>query len=267
MAQTQISNLVNPEVMADMISAALPNAIRFRGIANINTDLQGRPGSTLSFPAWSYIGDATEVAEGQPIPLDQMSASETPVTVKKAAKGVELTDEAVLSGLGDPIGEANNQLALAVAAKVDADLLAAAQGATQTAGVAFDGTVETLQVGLDIFADEGDEPIVLVAHPNDAAALRLGAQGFLAGSELGANALINGTYGEVLGVQIVRSRKVEVGAPLLIKQGALALVMKRAVQVEADRDIVSKTTVITADEHYAAYLYDASKVVKFTAAV
>lgn len=72
MAQTQISNLVNPEVMADMISAALPNAIRFRGIANINTDLQGRPGSTLSFPAWSYIGDATEVAEGQPIPLDQM---------------------------------------------------------------------------------------------------------------------------------------------------------------------------------------------------
>lgn len=265
MVLTKLENLIDPEVMADIVSASLANQIRFAPIAQVLTNLQGRPGSTLSFPAFSYIGDAEDVAEGAQIPLDQLSASEKSVTVKKAAKGVEITDEAVLSGLGDPIGEANKQLALSIAAKVDEDLLTAAQSATQTSGAAFDGTVAGLQAGLDVFNDEDDEPVVLVVNPADAAKLRTDAQtNFLSGSELGANAFVNGTYGEVLGVQIVRSRKVEAGAPLLIKQGALALVMKRDVQVEADRDIVTKTTVITADEHYAAYLYNPAKVVKFT---
>lgn len=264
MAQTKLANLINPEVMADMVSASLTNAIRFTPLAQVLTNLQGRPGSKLIFPAWGYIGDAVDVAEGAPIPLDLMSTSEKEVEIKKAAKGVEITDEAVLSGLGDPIGEANNQLALAIANKVDNDLLAAAQTGTQTAGVAFDGTVASLQTGLDIFNDEDDEAVIIVMNPADAVKLRTNTQTFLTGSEIGANALIKGTYGEVLGAQIVRSRKIAVGAPLLIKAGALALVMKRNVQVEADRDIVTKTTVITADEHYAAYLYNPAKVVKFT---
>src|SRR5699024_1740923 len=102
----------------------------------------------------------------------------------------------------------------------------------------------------------------------DAATLRADAQkNFMFGSDVGATQFINGTYGDVLGVSIVRSRKVEKGAPLLIKQGALALVLKRDVAVESDRDIVNKTTVITADEHYAAYLYDPTKVVKYTTAL
>ena len=154
-----------------------------------------------------------------------MTTSQKEVAIKKAAKGVEITDEAVLSGLGDPIGEANRQLALAIVNKVDNDLLAAAQSATQaTVAGAFNGTVAGLQAGLDIFADEGDEPIVLFVHPNDAAALRLNAGStFLSGSELGANAIVNGTYGEILGVQIVRSRKVAEGAPILVKRGACLL--------------------------------------------
>lgn len=264
MATTTLSLLIDPEVMSDIVSAALTNKIRFSPIAQVLTNLQGRPGSTLSFPSWGYIGDATDVAEGAPIPLDQMSTSEKSVTIKKAAKGVEITDEAILSGLGDPIGEANNQLALAIAAKVDADLLTAAQTATQKSGVVFNGTVAGLRTGLSVFGDEDDEPAILVVNPVDAAKLQDDAIiNHMLGSEVGANALISGNTFNVLGTQIVRSNKVVAGAALLIKQGALALVMKRDVQVEADRDITTKTTVITADEHYAAYLYNPAKVVKF----
>lgn len=269
--QTKLANMVDPEVLAAMVSAKLPKAIRFSPLATVDDTLVGQPGSTLTMPAWAYIGPATDIAEGQPIPLDQMTTSTKKVSIKKAGKGVEITDEAILSGYGDPLGEAGKQITMSIAEKVDDDLLAAALTTTQTIAAIPKGgklTVAGLQSALDVFNDEDDEQVILVASPKDAADLRMDAQkNHMLGSEVGSNALINGTYTDVLGVQVVRSKKVVVGAPVLIKKGALALVMKRGVQTESDRDIVKKTNVITADEHYVAYLYDLTKVVKMTTAL
>ncbi|MDN6626900.1 MAG: N4-gp56 family major capsid protein [Pisciglobus halotolerans] len=268
--QTKLAQLIDPEVMAEMVSAELPNLIRFTPLATVNTDLQGRAGSTLNFPTWDYIGTAKDIAEGEAIPLDQMGAKTAEVSVKKAAKGTEITDEAALSGLGDPIGEANKQLAMAIADKVDDDLIEAAKGGTQSIEMANETTlnVEYLQQGLDKFDDEEDVPTVIIANPKDAALLRADAQkNYMFGSDIGAEQFMTGSYGEVLGAQIIRSRKVKEGEPILVRQGALSLVLKRNAQVETDRDIIKKTTVITADEHYAAYLYNKKKVVKFTTAL
>lgn len=266
---TKLADMVDPVVLADMVSAQLPNAIRFSPLATVDNTLVGQPGSTLKMPAWAYIGPATEVAEGVAIPLDKMATSTKEVSIKKSAKGVEITDEAMLSGYGDPVGEAGKQISLAIAEKVDADLLAAALTTTQTIAAIPKGgklTVEGLQTALDIFNDEDDAEVILLAAPKDAADLRMDAQKQMIGSDVGANALVNGTYADILGVQVVRSKKVTLGAPILIKRGALALIMKRGVQTETDRDIQKKTTVITADEHYVAYLYDLTKVVKITTA-
>lgn len=263
---TKLADLVNPEVLAPIVSYEFKQALRFTPLASVDTTLQGRSGDTLKFPAFTYIGDAQDVAEGAAIPLDKLGTTTKSVTIKKAAKGTEITDEAVLSGYGDPVGESTKQLGLAIANKVDNDILAAALTATQT--VDFATTSDGVQAALTVFAtnsDQDDSPVVGLFNPVDAAALRKASRAEGTGSDVAQNALVNGTKFEVLGVQIIESNKVTAGQAIFIKVNpnvpALKLVMKRAAEVENQRNIINKTTVLTADEHYTAYLYDPTKVV------
>lgn len=271
--QTKLATMVNPEVMADMVSAKLPKLIKFTPLAYVETALQGQPGNTLTVPAWEYAGDATEVGEGQAISPDQLTTKKTTMTIKKAAKGYEITDEALLSGLGDPLGQATYQLGLAIANKIDDDLVAVAKTATQHVAEA----PTTIDKALDIFEDEEDAQYVAIINPKDATKLKTDvAKEWTKGSELGANMVVSGTFGEVAGVQIVRSKKVEEGKGFLVKvspsqtqtddankYGAFVIMLKRDVAIETDRDILKKTTVITGDKHYGVYLYDPTRVVKF----
>ena len=265
MTMTKLANMVDPQVLADMISAELEDAIRFSPLARVDRTLVGRPGSTVTVPRFEYIGDADDVAEGAPIDISLLETATEDFTIKKAGKGVEITDEAVLSGYGDPIGEAGKQLLMSISNKVDNDVLAALETTTlvYTAGTAWD--LDTISGAIDIFNDEDDEPMVLIMNPKDAAMLRRAAAGdWDRASDLGDEIIVRGTYGAVLGAQVVRSRKVVEGTAYLVKQGALAIYMKRDVDIEDARDIIKKTTVITADQHYGAHLYDESKAVKIT---
>ena len=124
---TKLSDLINPQVMADMISAKIANKIVVAPFAKIDNTLVGVPGNTVT--QYAYIGDAADIAEGVAAETVKLTASTTTVTVKKAMKAVELTDEAVLSGYGNPVGETNNQLAQSIASKVDNDAMTALQGA------------------------------------------------------------------------------------------------------------------------------------------
>ena len=273
---TKLAQMINPEVMADMVSAKLPKLLKFTPLAYVETALEGQPGNVLTVPAFEYAGDATDVAEGESIPLDQLTTKKTTMTIKKAGKGYEITDEAVLSGLGDPIGQATYQLGLAIANKIDNDIVEIAKTATQHVAEA-PTTLETIDKALQIFEDEEDVRYVAVINPKDAISLKANiGKEWIKGSELGAEMVVSGTFGEAGGVQIVRSKKVEQGKGFLVqvsakqtdpddeaKYGAFVINLKRNVAVETDRDIVKKTTVITGDEHYGVYLYNQSKVVKF----
>ena len=270
---TKIANMINPEVMADVVRDKLTDLIKFTPLAKIDTTLQGRAGDTVTLPKFAYIGDAADVAEGEAIPMALLTTSTSKVKVKKAGKGIKITDEAVLSGYGDPVGEGTNQLSLSIAAKVDNDCLAALSGlkANMTVDVSAKDTIgsHVIADGLVKFGEDLEGEKVLLIAPAQLAQIRKDPD-YLKPSEMTQKAIMGGVIGEVWGCQICVSNKIKASGSkytnYIVKPGALAIYLKRGVEVETARDISLKLTEITADEHYAVYLLDESKAIKLVTA-
>ena len=53
MATTQFSNMINPEVMAEMISAKVAKKISVIPFAKVDTTLVGQPGDTITVPQYA----------------------------------------------------------------------------------------------------------------------------------------------------------------------------------------------------------------------
>lgn len=280
---TKIADLIDPEVMADMISAKIPNKIRVAPFAKVDTTLQGVPGDTITVPSYSYIGDAADVAEGADVTIEKMETSTKKTAIKKAMKGIGLTDEAVLSGYGNPVGEANNQLALSIAAKLDNDTMDALQGATLTydgsaKAISYDGIVDAI----DLFEEEVNTGKVMFVHPKQVTVLRKDAN-FISADKYQAGVMVSGEIGMIANTRIVPSKKVPVvkvgetgsqvdcyACPIVkLEQDAetedelpaMTIYLKRDTNVETERKPKNRTTEITADKFYAVALSNESKVV------
>jgi len=271
MTTTGLANLIDPEVMADLIEAQLPKAIKFSAIAPLDTTLVGVPGSTLTVPSYKYIGDADEVAEGAAIEYSNLEQTKRTMTIKKAAKGVEITDEAVLSGLGDPVGEGQRQVRMAIASKIDNDILATALKAPLklTADIDLD-LIDKLEATFtdapDAIEDNNISTTgVLFVSYKDAAKLRkLAGQDWTRPTQLGDDILVKGLFGELLGWEIVRSMKLEQNQFVAVKPGALKTYLKRDIFAEVGRDIDHKVTKFNADEHYGVAIYNDALLVAST---
>ena len=270
MAVTKLENMIDPEVMGAMIQAELPQALKFTGIAQLDTTLQGRPGDEITVPSYKYIGDAVDVAEGSAIDYDLLETTTRKISIKKAAKGVELTDESVLSGYGDPVGEAQRQVRMALASKIDNDVLAAALEAPLTLADA-DIDMDLIDKIEATFVDapdaiEGqttDQMGTLFLSYKDAAKLRkAAADNWTRASQLGDNILVSGAFGELLGWEIVRSKKVEDGQFVAVKPGALKIYLKRELLAESARDIDHKQTKFNADQHYGVAIDNDALIVR-----
>lgn len=267
---TFLKSQVDPEVMGQMVAAQLPKAIKFSGIAPVDPTLAGQPGSTITLPKFEYSGDATLVAEGESIPMDELKTTTQEAKIKKFAKGLEITDEAVLSGYGDPVGEIQRQIRMAIASAIDNEIVTVANTATLevTAGInldLIDQLENTFVEAPDALEEQGFTQGVLFVSYKDAATLRKEAGvNWTRASDLGDNILISGAFGEVLGWTIVRSKKITDGAPVAVKPGAMKTFLKREVMVEFDRDIKKKITTFTGDEHFVVTIVDETKIVRVT---
>lgn len=282
MAITKLSNLINPEVMAEMISAKVEKKVAVIPFAKVDTTLQGQAGNTITVPVFGYIGDAKDVAEGISIGAEALTTTEKQFTVKKIGKGVDLTDEAVLSGYGDPIGEANKQLSMAISQKIDQDAIEA----LYTGSLSFDGVAGKIGYAgivdaIDVFDEEYNTEKIIFVNPKQVPTLRKDADFLSADKYANGNYIaVNGEIGKICNCRVVVSKRVKENeeqtgyinpivkltfdAETEQETPALTIFLKKGVAVETDRDIDKQVSMIRASEHYVVALTDESKVVLAT---
>ena len=175
----------------------------------------------------------------------------------------------VLSGYGDPIGEAASQIVTSIADRVDAQLLAALAANTASAqNYATSGSdvalaPEDIPLALAKFGEEIDDSKVLLVTPDFYA--KLVGTNWIPASEIAANVRVKGAVGMAYGCQVVVSnRLVSDGNLYIVKPGALGLFIKRDTFVEMDRDILNQSTVIAGSKLVAPYLLNPAKMIKLS---
>lgn len=279
MAVTQMNNMINPEVMGAMIGAKIEALAKITPYAKVDTSLVGVPGDTKTVPSWNYIGDAEDVAEGAEVGLTQMTAASTTFTIKKAMKAVGITQEAVNSGLGNPIGQAETQLAKSIVGKVDNDVLAAAY--TSANSYDADAVIGYAPIvnAVAKFEDEEDGiDKVMFIHPNQEATLLLDSN-FLSADKFEGGVAVRGSIGKIAGCWIKKSKKVKLvdgvyQCPIIKMEPdspeteytedelpAITIFLKKDTSVDTEWFPKKQQTDITACKYYGVALTNGAKVV------
>lgn len=273
---TKLQNLINPEIMSDMISAKVDKKIRLTPYAKLDTTLQGRAGDTITIPKFSFIGSAVEVGEGEEIPTRALSVSSEQHTIKKIGIGGILTDEAMLSGYGNPVGELNQQMALSIASKCDEDamteLLKASTTYVSTTVLSYNSVVNAI----DLFEEEENSEKVMFVHPKQVTQLRFDPN-FISKDKYNGNVMVNGEIGMIGNARIVASKRVQKDETTtyylnpIVKLSndteteedspALTVFLKRETNIEVDRQSKKRQTEITGDRMYVVALTNETKVV------
>lgn len=208
--ETMLANIINPQVMGQMINAKIEALLKLTPYAKVDTTLVGVPGDTKTIPCWKYIGDAEDVAEGAEVGLSQLTASSTTFKIKKAMKAVAITEEARLSGLGNPIGQAESQLAKAIAGKVDNDLLTEVLKSTNivdnsTKVIGYEGVVDAVTKFED--EEDGIEKVMFISPKQEASLLK--DPMFLSADKFEAGVAVKGSIGKIAGCWIKKSNKIK----------------------------------------------------------
>lgn len=211
---TKTTTLVNgdvfdPQVVSDMINAKVEKKAAMTGYIKVDTTLSGTPGSKVTVPRWGYIGDAEDYAEGEPIDTTKMAYTTAEYGIKKIGKGVRLTDEAQLSGYGNPMGTATAQIALSISAKLDNDRVAVCYESKNV----YDGSEGVIDYNgivnaVDIFNEEEESKKVMLIHSKQKTQLRLDPN-FLSADKYKEGVMASGSIGRIAGCDIVVSNKVK----------------------------------------------------------
>lgn len=261
------NTLINNKVLGQSIGARLPGLLKFGAVAVVETELIGQAGDTVKVDTFAYIGEAADVAEGTAIPVADIVETTKDVVIKKAGKGVALTDEEVKRKGPMVVAEVEKQIEMSVKDKIDSDCYTALSGSTLKKTLLGKLTFEDIVTARALFLDEDEVPCALYINPAQEADVLL-ATGFIPATALGDQFKLDGTIGRLGGADIIKSIKVKkVGAAyknILVKADALGIKLGNALLIEDDRDKSKQITTYYASEMYVPYIKNDAGVVTIT---
>ena len=268
-------DVFDPQVVSDMINAKVEKKAVMTGYIKVDNTLEGTPGSTVTIPKWGYIGAAEDYTEGTPIDTTKMAFTTAQYGIKKIGKGVSLTDEAQLSGYGNPMGTATNQIAMSISEKLDNDRVAVCYESpnvcdASAAIIKYSAIVD----GVDMFNEEEDSRKVILIHSKQKTQLRKDAD-FLSADKFAAGVMVAGSIGRIAGCDVVISNKVKLEDGVyynpIIKLNndaeteddmpAITYFIKRGNLVEHDREAGVADKIICTAHGMAALTNDAKVVI------
>lgn len=217
MATTKLNDIINPQVMGDMIEAKIPALCKFMPYAKLDTTLEGVPGDTKTVPSWNYIGDADDfdveaaADTDSEAPTSKLTAGFTTFTIGCILKAVSILQTAINSGLGDPIGQAETQLAKSIVGALDTKVVGAAYSATGNmtapstlAVIGYAGIVDANAKFED--EEDGIEKVMFI-HPKQEATI-LKDDDFRSADKFEAGVAVRGSIGKISGCWVKKSKKV-----------------------------------------------------------
>jgi len=266
---TKLENVINPQVMADIVSYELEKQLRATKFYKVNRTLTGRAGDTITVPSWKYIGMAEDVAENERVPQRQLTAEDVSYTVKKAAVEVPFTDETALSAHGDTVGELTRQLRVSIYEKMEDDGIQLLEAITPDIGNVFNSTA----TGADAFYDDlvdalgmlkynEDQGINTFLFTNNNTVKKLRKSDFfLDFFTMGEQIVQTGVIGRIAGCSVIISNRLTNTRSYILMPECLTAFMKRDINIETEREMSFKRTKIGSDCHYVIAIEDFDKIV------
>ena len=275
-----MSNLVNknvivPDVYANLVREKIAGKVKIAQMAeNLGALVDKEVGETITFPVWSYIGDAQDIAPGTDMTAVEMEQTTSQATIKMiAAPGVKVFDYDNVTALGRAIDEGADQQATAVARKLDADLIAEACKTAFKKQIATKGEITEDEL-LDCLALYGDDRDTgdfhgIACHSNFAKSFYK-MDGFVKSDithvSAGNGIVTNGVIGSYMGIPVVLSDRLydatnTEGYLLFIKKGSLGYMPKENPFVETERVAKQRSTTVYTSQIYATKLTDEAGIV------
>ena len=203
---TTTSELLDPEILAPMVQNTTQSAMVFMPLADIDRTLESHEGDTLKVPTWTDKFEASEVKEGQAIPVSKMTQSYTKATVKKFGLGVSFTDESDIERFGNNVDHATSQIGNAIAQAADTYLMNEALKVKNTLSTTAD--VDGIDAMESYFnTDVKDAAFTLICSPKTQLVINKSVREYTKGSDVGAQIALSGAVPTALGASIYRTKK------------------------------------------------------------